>query len=94
LISRGGVGKRTDKLRESVHLIPDVGETALIDPRECRANAALCIDMASKAHGDVERHATLCHAAEMWRRLADHFERAERDGASGAEMPRAARAGG
>jgi hypothetical protein len=65
----------------------------LIDPHVCRANAAHCIEMARKARGDVEWQATLCDTAEMWRRLADHFERVEHNGASG-EMPLAARAGG
>jgi hypothetical protein len=49
----------------------------MIDPKECRAYAAECIEMANNASGNLSMQNILYVMAETWLQLADQAERAE-----------------
>jgi len=66
------------KTREAMAQANDLmGEEspAAIDPNECRANAARCVEMASRANGDVSTQNTLFDVAKTWTFLAGQMER-------------------
>jgi hypothetical protein len=60
----------------------------MTDPKECRANAARCFDMANSANGNVWMQHTLYDMAKTWLRLADQVEAAEaRNALNGSACP-------
>jgi hypothetical protein len=48
---------------------------AMIDAKECRANAARCFEIANRPDGNVPMQNTLFDVAKIWMRLAVQMER-------------------